>query len=353
MKRKLLTLVTTIALGTIAYTACVHSSHSSITAGTAPDSSPNLVGLFLVKRDNTSNQYRAEVFPIAFHINNRYVDVSTDVTQEIRIGFEPDRLVELRENHSLLSAIQSFTVVDQGNELGQFTVEQLGVGQFACSSMLIGQGEFTGESLPALYDSLSAAHTSQLGGFIEGQKYDESWRSVIAIHQYTPSDTPILDPDSQAIDEAQWSADLLATAASLWTESNPGATSSEQVVERVRTFDLNGDGQPEVFGTVRQGRDPKTLTTEQIGQPGEAIVYANIWLSYLGEEPMVISSQVVPYEYPVTRIPYDVIGVVDITGNGIQEVIVQINDYESTSFGIYEFNGVELEQVFTGAGYGC
>jgi hypothetical protein len=352
MKQRLLALVTTIALGTIALgtTACNASGDSSLTAppSSPPESSStNLVGLLWVKRDNLTSQYRGKVFPIAFYINDRYVDASTDVTQEVRIGFEPDRLIELRESHSLLSAIQSFTILDQGSSLGQFTVEQLEVSRFACSSMLTGQGEFTG-SLQSLYDGLSDGQTTGLSGFIDGQEYDESWRSGIAIHHYTATNGPV----PNAIDESRLESDLLA-AADLIAELNQETLSSERVVERIRTFDLNGDGQPEVFGTVRQGRDPQELAAEQTGQPGEAIVYANLWLRYPDEEPIVFSSQVVSYEYPVTRTPYDVIGAADITGDGIQEVIVQINGYESTSFGIYEFDGNALEQVFTGAAYGC
>ena len=96
----------------------------------------NLIGLSLVKKDNLTNEYRGEIYPIALLINGRYVDVSTDVTTSVRDDLSEEVLLKTFGNQSLLSAVQNFTVLNQGEKLGEFQVQKLGISQFACSTKL-------------------------------------------------------------------------------------------------------------------------------------------------------------------------------------------------------------------------
>lgn len=367
MNQKVLPLLVAVVLGMV--TACnpaTNQSQSSLpstpnepitgtTPGMALNSTTNLVSLFLVKKDNTTNQFRGEVYPIAFYINGRYVDASTDVTPEVRIYSETDRLIQFKAPQSLLSAIDTFTVTHDNQSLGQFTVDELTVSQFACSTFLTGQGTFEGDDLSTLYESLPEERSGGFKGFINDREFDESWRWAVATSQYTPaglSNTPQL----VSVDDEQLQQDLLAAARPLIEEtdfstSNLQPPQGEIVVERTAVYDLDRDGNPEVFATLRQGPDPNT--PNQNIQTGQTIVYANVWLSYQNDQPTVISSEVIPYQYPVTRRPYDIAGIVDVNGDGVLDVLVQNNGYEATSFSIYEFDGTTLKQVFTGAGYGC
>lgn len=311
----------------------------------------NLVALFLVKKDNLKSEFSGEIYPIALYLNGHYVDVSHDVTGAVRDNFQEDQLIALNQQRNVLSAITSFTVLDDYALLGQFNVDKLSVSQFACSTLLVGEGQFTGDkSLPALFEILPKDQAGELKGKVAGQAFDQAWRWTIAISQYTPPTAKQPYPT----DPAKYQQALLTAAkAEILKLGKPANPRSKAVVERVALFDLNHDGKPEIFGTVRQGRDPKTMQPNEVGRPSQPTTYVNLWLNQASEQPTVISSQVDLYEYPVTRRPYDVVGTVDVDGNGIAEVIVRNNGYEATSFGIYELQDGQLKEVFSGAGHGC
>lgn len=313
-------------------------------------SAPNLVGIFIVRKDNLRNRFSAELFPIALYINEQYVDASEDVTPFVRINFDPEQLVQLYDRKSLLSAIREFTVVSTDQSLGQFTVEALQPSQFSCSTLLTGTGQLEGtDALPDLYAALPEDLSGATSGLINGQTVDETWRGMIALSRYHAlSATQNLEEPS----DADLMPDLLAAAQPLLSEAN-APSDQAAVVEQITRFDLNRDGYPEVFSTVRQGLAPESIPPDQVGQPGNLTVYVNLWLSYTDGVPTVIAREVIPYEFPVSRSPYEVVGALDITGDGIAEVVVQNNGYESTSFSIYEWQDTELQEVFSGASYGC
>lgn len=362
MKKQLLTLVALMAaLGSLtAYTLITNQMEPPSKA--PPTSTPvqvsqttpnNLVSLFLVRKDNLKNEFSGEIYPIALYLNGQYIDASQNVTIDVRDNFQEDRLIALNQQRNVLSAIKNFTVLDGNTSLGQFKVDKLGVSQFACSSLLTGKGEFTGNhSLPTLFEILPKDHAGELKGRMADKEFDQSWRWTIAVSQHTSN--PAANQPSLG-DAAQYQQDLLTAAkAAIAKSAKPVDKTREAVVERVALFDLNHDGQPEIFGTVRQGRDPKTIQPDQVRRSDQQpITYVNLWLSQVSDRPTVISSQVEPYAYPVTSRPYDVVGTVDIDGNGINEVIVKNNGYEATSFSIYEFKDGQLKSVFSGAGYGC
>jgi hypothetical protein len=138
-------------------------------------------------------------------------------------------------------------------------------------------------------------------------------------------------------------------------EQSPQAAkiTGETIVEQTTLYDLNHDGQPEVFATVRKGRDPKSKPVVQTDEPKDLTAYVNVWLSYQNNQPIVLSSKVVSYIPRFAKRPYDVLDTVDIDGNGIEEAIVRNNGYESFSYGIYELKNNQLQSVFNGAGHGC
>ncbi len=314
----------------------------------------NVVGLSLVKKDNLTGEYRGEIYPIALLINGRYVDVSTDVTTFVRDDFSEEVLLRNFGNQSLLSAVQDFTVLNQGEKLGEFQIQKLGISQFACSTKLTGQGNFsTEQALETVFNSLPEDQVGSFAGSIGNKKFDESWRWTIALSQYYPAKTAaIATPDATA--EAKYRQDLTTTANALFSQDPQlQNVAGETVVEDISIVDLNQDGQPEIYGLVRKGVDPKNQSSRESRDAGIVGAYANVWLTYSNQQPQTLASQVTPYRAIAARPAYDLITTVDINGDGIQEAIVKNTGYESTSFGIYEYQGNQLKQVFSGAGYGC
>jgi hypothetical protein len=353
MKIKLLALATLFLSGAIAC-APVSDLVRSIATESSAQPLPNLVSLFLVKKDNLNHEFRGEVYPLALSINDRYVDVSQDLTLQVRTDSDVDRLIQLNEARSMLRAMPDFRVVNDSTQLGRFTVDQLKVGQFACSSFLIGQGQFTGDrTLPELYRSLPDDRAGGFSGSVGNRQFDESWKWAIATSQ------PRLPPASKLpanLDPAQFKPDLLAIGEPLIQQAEllPGqsVSTAATIVEKVTIYDLDRDGQPEVLGLLRKGTDQRVPPDRTAAASG-VTVYASVWLSYQNNQPTLIANEIIAYQYPVTRSPSDVIGIFDLNGDGTEEVITKENGYEAIGFSIYELKEAQLEEVFNGAQYGC
>jgi hypothetical protein len=348
MKKSLLLLTFAALCGTL--TACEFpfaESASSQADNLVGKQGVNLVALFLVKKDNLRNQFRGEIYPIALSLNGNYVDVSNDVTREVRENFQEDRLLEIMRQHSFLSAVKDFAVMDRSQKLGDFRVNKLALSQFACSSMITGQGDFSGETpLPQLYNQIPTHQSGGFKGSIGNKEFDESWRWTIATSRYRADKATA--PKATQQDTARYQQDLINSAKTLMAQSpemQKQQVNGAEVLEQLSVQDLNQDGNPEVFGVVRKG-DPKNLDRNN------AIAYANLWLDYSNGQPRVLTSELQTNQFSA-KPPYTLVDTLDINGNGIHEVIVRNNGYEGVSFSILEYDNNQLKVVFSGAGYGC
>lgn len=313
----------------------------------------NLIGLFIVKRNNLNQQYRGEIFPIARYGKGRYTDASTDVTLDMRQNATEAEIVKRNAAKSVLNTKPTFNL-----PIGKFSVDRLNVAQFACSSMLVGQGKLTGQpSVKAAFDQLPASSERRSQGFFYDREFDETWRSTIATQTTpTPTKVGIQITGAQSASEVleQFRKDLLRLGTSEIAK-NPEAKSVQGSVQLMdlKIFDLDRDGQLEAYGRLR-----KVQTTPVNPQRDRAVVtsiQANVWITYAPSQPKVIASQVVPRYVPTSDSfsLYDVLGTIDANGDGKQEVLIQNNGYEATSFSIYELQNNQLKSVFTGATYGC
>jgi hypothetical protein len=112
--------------------------------GAEPDNTGNLVSIFVVTKNNITNDYQGEIYPLALLINDRYVDVSQDITQAVRQS-STDRILQLESPRSVLTAIKNFTVTQQNQPQGQFTIDRLAATSYVCSSLVTGQGQYKGD----------------------------------------------------------------------------------------------------------------------------------------------------------------------------------------------------------------
>jgi hypothetical protein len=191
----------------------------------------NLVALFVVTQDNLTNEYRGEIYPLALSIEGRYVDVSNDVTQAVRTQNLPDRIIQLEEPRSFLSAIKTFTVIDQNKPQGKFTVDRLAIAQYTCSSLITGQGSYEGTALPTLL----ARIPENLGGRfrqvrVAGAPFDETRRFAIALSSIATSQDSVTTSPAMIPNEV--------------IKQQLGGKSRSELVG---TADLDGDGIEEVI----------------------------------------------------------------------------------------------------------
>ncbi|MGG6266685.1 hypothetical protein ACQ4M3_10550 [Leptolyngbya sp. AN03gr2] len=313
----------------------------------------NLIGLFIVKRDNLKQQYRGEIFPIARYNNGRYTDASVDVTLDMRQNANEAEIVKRNAAKSVLNTKPTFNALNsQGGSIGKFSVDRLGIGQFACSSVLIGRGKLTGQpSVQAAFNQLPTLSERQLRGVSNGREFDETWRSTIAT-QLTPTAAPALKVTTPQFD--QYRKDLLriGTSEIAKIKEAQAVQGSVELID-AQVFDLDRDGKHEVYGKLRKA--PATPVKPPVDRAIVTSIYANVWLGYAAPQAKVLSTQVVPYYVPSGEVAraYQVLGTIDANGDGKQEVLIQNNGYESITFSIHELQNNQLKPVFTGAGYGC
>jgi hypothetical protein len=336
---------------TLASCAVVNALPRAVSQPTAQPVQDNLIGLFILKRNNLNQQYRGEIYPLAQYRNGRYSDASLDVTPEVREDSKEAEIVQRNAAKSVLNTNPTLTIMNPSHALGKFSVDRLGVGRFACSAVLIGRGKLVEQSdLNLAFNQLPAKSQRASSGAFNGQEFDETWRSAIAAKMTTPATT--VRPTQAQLD--QYRKDLIRIGTSAIAK-NPQAKSVQGTVALVdlRVFDLNGDGQPEVFGKLRKA-SPRSDSPNR-DRPTVTSIYANVWLGYGASQPKLLSSQVVPYFVPGSEAGriYEIVGTIDGNGDGQQEVLIQNNGYESITFSLYELQGNQLKSVFTGAGYGC
>ena len=357
MKKCFLYLAVGLAIQTI--TACQtpraesqQTDNSSQTESTTQPQQTNSIGLVQIKKDNTTQKFQAEVYPIALYRNGNYVDVSNNITEKVRkvlISNNSDKytLSENDREKSVLNKVKNFTVVNDSGKIGNTTVDNLKVAQLSCSYFVAGKVE-NQQSLSEAFNQIPSDKSRNRTRDFNGNKIDETYRSAIAIENYNP--TSAKKPEPSQADLNRYKQDLLAKAKTIISESPKAQninTSSDFVVEKVSVFDLNNDGNPEVFGTVRKGKEN---TQSQKASPR---IYANLWLNYSNSQPQVISSQVVPDNLGTILVDYDIYSTLDVNGDGVKEVIVKNTVYESTTFTIYEYKNNQLKEVFNGFNYGC
>lgn len=333
--------------------AALNTVAQNTVAQTPKPAKNNLIGLFIVKRDNLNQQYRGEIFPIARYSNGRYTDASVDVTIQVRQDSKEAEIVKRNAANSVLNTKPTLNAINpQGGSLGKFSIDRLGVGRFACSSVLIGRSKFTGQSsIQATFNQLPKSSERRSSGAINGREFDETWRSTIATQL-----APTAFPEAFGVTRPQFEQarkDLLQIGASEIAKipEAKSVSGSVQLID-VQVFDLDRDGKPEVYGRLRKA--PSTPVKPPADRAVVTSIYANIWLGYAAPQAKVLSTQVVPYYVPsdASR-AYEVLGTVDANGDGKQEVLIQNNGYEAITFSIHELQGNQLKSVFTGAGYGC
>ena len=340
-----------ISIGLTSLIACTPDQRS-IVPGKVSESTQNmtnLVALFFLKKDNLKNEFRGEIYPIALLLNGRYMDVSQDVSLDIRNNILPDRILTLNNPRTYLNAIQNFTVISDRQKLGDFQVEKPFISQFSCSSMIIGQGKFQGQtSLQTVFDQIPKQQESRTNGYIRSQRYDQTWRTAIALSQASALSK---SPAVAEADRTRYRQDVLALGKTAITKvANGVSVPGEAMVESIQVVDLDRDGSPEIFGKVKQGPAPQATESPRPNPTG----FAAVWVSYKGGQLKALeTTQASVSQVGSEHSTYDLLDTIDLNGDGIDEVIAQRTGYESISFEIYDYKNNQLDRVFSGAGYGC
>jgi hypothetical protein len=121
-------------------------------------------------------------------------------------------------------------------------------------------------------------------------------------------------------------------------------------------FDLDHDGKPEVFVKLEKMVIKKFIRKENRQEKIETLkgkVIVNFWVTYKTANPQLIFYKISEQEEGSWGTGDDLLGVMDINGDGIEEVVIRSSGWKTVEFEIYEYRQNNLKRVFHGAQYGC
>lgn len=293
---------------------------------------PQLVALLQLRRENLPHALRAEMYPLAIFDGSLFREAQTGGVHPLT--GETGSLDSTTP--SPLDSIREFTVYDRGRSVGGFRVTGVQSAVYHCGAYLIGVGETDLPAAQVRFGRLDPrTQTFSLSG--PGIAYEYSLNYYVALSRAVPqpdfawdslSDPAALGRLRAAIREAGGRAGGGSPSHGIWHNG-------------FRTFDLDQDGRAEAVGTVALTRPAE----------GARIV----WASDRGpDDPpriLAVLEQTEGGERGHDR--RHLVEVMDLTGDGVAEVLYQLDGGERRAFAIHALAGEVLEEVFAGAGYGC
>lgn len=277
---------------------------------------PQLVALLALRRENLPHTLRGEIYPIAVFEGNLFRDASVRGVHPLTgAGSDaPSSAV------SPLAEIRQFTVYQRAAPIGGFRVTGIEAAVYSCAAVQVGVGDMDLEPSHVRFGRLDPrVQTFAVSG--PGVTYEYT------LNYYLALSVPVSQPDFT------WDSLSDPAATRRLRDAIREAAGSLAEPDGFRTFDLDGDGQPEAVGAV------------------EAAI---VWASDRGPEatPQILA---VLEETPGGRLNRrrHLAEVMDLTGDGIAELFYQIDGIEHHAFEIHALERNALTEVFSGAGYGC
>lgn len=307
----------------------------------------NLISLFYIRKDNMTGELQGEIYPIAIYKNGQYIDARIDVSGEREIQYYKER--------SYLSNFRYFSIVDEGGKLGEFTVDEILPGEFMCSEILTGRSKSqSNDVLLTIFNGINDSRCSSSCGYKDQKEFNYSLKWTVGVSKY--NEYYPANKKTVKIDIARYREDLLSVGNTLLSQYISDGEDKGVEIERMRVFDLDHDGYPEVSAKLKKPLI-KTLKVFIDGEEKEEVsnenVNLNVWLNYQGNSPKIILSLISEEQEGSWGSGHDLVGTGDINGDGVDEVIIRSSSWEVVDFEIYEYRQNRLERVFRGAGFGC
>jgi len=307
----------------------------------------NLICLFYVRKDNITGELQGEIYPIALYKDRQYTNASLDITGKSASSSN--------QSSSYLKNIKSFTIIEDGKKLGQFIVDKIEPGIFMCSEILIGRSKSKADgSLLSIFNSIDDSKVSFSRGYKGQKEFNYTFKWTLATSNFHKLKTKGREPIKTDIE--RYRKDLLNIGTNLLASYKADIKEKEIIVEKIKIFDLNYDGKPEVTAKLRKplvNRLKIYRDGEKYEEHSNDNVYLNLWMTYKNDKAKIILSLISEEREGSWGTGHDLVGTIDINGDGIDEVVMQSSGWETVEFVIYEYRKDKLERVFKGAGFGC
>ena len=314
-----------------------------------------VVAVLHLRREDLPHAIRGEIYPVARIVGGRYEDAL--VSGPNPLTDEPPSPIA----GGALDSTRDFTVYDRGAPIGSFAVTDVGPAVYSCRGVMVGFGRL---EIPERYVRFGRfdprVHSLSVSG--RGVRYEYTLNYYLALARPIPQD------GFRADSAAERSATSRLRAA-VWTEGVkalseygegpwlPGARWEEprwSLEEGFQVFDLNRDGRLEGVGVMEAIVTDDGAPLDGGLGPSQYVATAIVWASDRGEgrpEPLLVLRHA--REVRHWNFGYHLAEVLDLDGDGVAEPFYQVEAWEYYGFQIYALRDRRLEEVFSGAAYGC
>ena len=223
-----------------------------------------------------------------------------------------------------------------------------------CSEILVGRSKSKPDgTLVSIFDKINNSKISCSLGFKDQQDFDYTLKWTLAVSNYYGHKSH----QNIQKDAEKYRMDLLKIGRNLLRKYEGETEGEAVIIEKIELLDLDHDGSLEVNVKLRKPLISKTVIylngREIAKEKAYDNVYLNLWVSYKNKNPQILLSLISLEREGSWGTGHDLIGTVDINGDGIEDVIIRASSGEVVEFEIYEYRNNKLERVFHGAESGC
>lgn len=315
-----------------------------------------LVAVLHLRREDLPHSIRGEIYPVARIVGGRYEDALVAAPNPLTDGSSsPAR------SPGALDSIRGFTVYDGGARIGSFAVSDVGPAVYSCRGVMVGFGRL---EIPQRYVRFGRFDPRVRSLAVSGQgvRYEYTLNYYLALGRHIPQ------PGFRADSTADRSAASRLRAA-VWTEGVkalseygegpwlPGARWDDphwSPDEEFQVFDLDRDGRMEGVGVLEAIVTDDGAPVDGGLGPSQYVATAIVWASDRGAgRPATLLVLRHAREVRHWNFGYHLAEVMDLDGDGVAEPFYQVEAWEYYAFQIYGLRNGVLDEVFSGAAYGC
>jgi hypothetical protein len=333
------------------------SSDEPEVATPSDSTAEQLVAVLHLRREDLPHAIRGEIYPVARIVGGRYEDAL--VAGPNPLTDEPGSMIAHRS--VALDSTRDFTVYDRGAPIGSFAVSDVAPAVYSCRGVMVGLGRL---DIPERYVRFGRfdprVHSLSVSG--RGIRYEYTLNYYLALGRAVP----------QAEFRADSTADPNVTSrlrAAVWTEGVealseygegpwlPGARWEAprwSLDEDFQVFDLDRDGRLEGMGVLEAIVTDDRVPVDGALGPSQYVATAVVWVSDRAEgrpEPLLVLRHARDVRH--WNFGYHLAELMDLDGDGVAEPFYQVEAWEYYGFQIYALEKGALEEVFSGAAYGC
>lgn len=317
-----------------------------------------LVAVLHLRREDQPHALRGEIFPVARIRAGGYEEVLAEGPNPLA-GESP---AAGPPPATPLDRQREFTIYEQGSPIGRFTVDDVTAAIYSCSAVMVGLGQM---ELPDRYVRFGRfdprVRSLSLSG--QGVRYEYTLNYYLALGRPVEQGGFLADSaaDSEAVSRlraAIW-ADGVKTLSEYgegpWRAGARWEAPRWSWEEGFRVFDLDRDGRLEAAGVLEAVVTDEGAPSDGALGPDQFVATAIVWASDRGpgQRPETLLALRHAREVRHWNFGYHLAEVMDLDGDGLAEPFYQVEAWEYYGFQIYALRDGRLEEVFSGAAYGC